>query len=93
MGIIHCDISPDNLIFDKENNLKLIDFGAAKLGEQQREEQKETYYKGSYTPPEQYYDVKKLVRGQTFMPSVQSGMKCLLAIKFHQPSNEHKKTN
>lgn len=93
MGIIHCDISPDNLIFDKENNLKLIDFGAAKLGEQQREEQKETYYKGSYTPPEQYYDVKKLVRGQIFMPSVQSGMKCLLAIKFHQPSNEHKKTN
>lgn len=60
MGIVHCDISPDNLIFDKENNLKLIDFGAAKLGEQQREEQKETYYKGSYTPPEQYYDVKTI---------------------------------
>ena len=69
MGIVHCDISPDNLIFDKENNLKLIDFGAAKLGERQREEQKkekekdsqkETYYKGSYTPPEQYSDVKAI---------------------------------
>ena len=69
MGIVHCDISPDNLIFDKENNLKLIDFGAAKLGERQREEQKkerekenqkETYYKGSYTPPEQYSDVQAI---------------------------------
>ncbi len=65
IGVVHCDISPDNLIFDKENNLKLIDFGAAKLREQQREEQekekqRETYYKGSYTPPEQYYDVKTI---------------------------------
>lgn len=64
MGIIHCDISPDNLIFCQKNHLKLIDFGAAKLKGyqkgQKKEIQKETYYKGSYTPPEQYYDVKEI---------------------------------
>lgn len=27
---------------------------------QKKEIQKETYYKGSYTPPEQYYDVKEI---------------------------------
>lgn len=53
--IIHCDISPDNMLFDREGNLKLIDFGAARKREYSEEE---TYYKESYTPPEQYYDVK-----------------------------------
>lgn len=52
-GIVHCDISPDNLIFDREGNLRLIDFGAARRSEKQKEE---VYYKGSYTAPEQYYD-------------------------------------
>ena len=52
-GIVHCDISPENLIFDKEGKLKLIDFGAASKSEKWKEE---TYYKGSYTPPEQYSD-------------------------------------
>ena len=52
-GIVHCDISPDNLLFDREGSLRLIDFGAARRSEKQKDE---TYYKGSYTAPEQYYD-------------------------------------
>ena len=50
IGIVHCDISPDNLIFNKEGQLKLIDFGAAK---NKKEEQ---YCKGGYTAPEQYLE-------------------------------------
>lgn len=52
-GIVHCDVSPDNLLFDREGSLRLIDFGAARRSEKKKEE---TYYKGSYTAPEQYYD-------------------------------------
>lgn len=53
IGIVHCDISPDNLIFNKEGQLKLIDFGAAKNKKKEEEEQ---YCKGGYTAPEQYLE-------------------------------------
>ena len=53
IGIVHCDISPDNLIFNKEGQLKLIDFGAAK---NKKKEKVEQYCKGGYTAPEQYLE-------------------------------------
>ena len=53
IGIVHCDISPDNLIFNNEGQLKLIDFGAAKNKKKEKEEQ---YCKGGYTAPEQYLE-------------------------------------
>ena len=53
IGIVHCDISPDNLIFNKEGQLKLIDFGAAKNKKKEKEEQ---YCKGGYTAPDQYLE-------------------------------------
>lgn len=53
IGIVHCDISPNNLIFNKEGQLKLIDFGAAKNKKKEKEEQ---YCKGGYTAPEQYLE-------------------------------------
>jgi len=28
--IVHCDLKPDNFLFDKDNNLKVIDFGMSK---------------------------------------------------------------
>ena len=53
IGIVQCDISPDNLIFNKDGQLKLIDFGAAKNKKKEKEEQ---YCKGGYTAPEQYLE-------------------------------------
>lgn len=57
-GIVHCDLSPDNMYILKNGTVKLIDFGAAK-----------NYIKGpssiifmkeGYAPPEQYMSNGKL---------------------------------
>lgn len=50
-GILHCDISPDNLMFDGRQTLRLIDFGAACQGMQAGAD---AVLKEGYAPPEQY---------------------------------------
>ena len=56
-GIIHCDISPDNLIFDREGHLTLIDFGAALRRGEPREEKE---LKAAYAPGELYQEKEKI---------------------------------
>ena len=56
-GILHGDISPDNLLFDKNGSLKLIDFGAALQKGKTRREKK---LKEGYAPVEQYQDKEKI---------------------------------
>lgn len=53
-GIIHRDISPDNLILGEGHTLTLIDFGAARDYSLLSEQTRSIILKGGYAPCEQY---------------------------------------
>lgn len=54
-GLIHRDISPDNLILGLDNRLHLIDFGAATMKQIDYNRRQTTIIlKKGYAPPEQY---------------------------------------
>ena len=53
-GLIHRDISPNNMILGMDNKLHLIDFGAAKIKPAHPGRQQTIILKKGYAPPEQY---------------------------------------
>ena len=53
LGVIHRDISPDNIMYLNQGICKLMDFGSARYFMQQDQELTSTVKRG-YTPEEQY---------------------------------------
>lgn len=58
-GILHRDISPDNLFICSDGHIKLIDFGAARFSDVDEAVTRSVILKPGYAPPEQYQTKSK----------------------------------
>ena len=55
-GLLHQDISPDNIILTKNNKAVLIDFGAARISEVRDNKTMTIFFKRGYSAEEQYIE-------------------------------------
>ena len=71
-GIIHRDISPDNIMVQSDGKLILLDLGAAKdldiQGKDGNVQSSQMVAKHGFSPVEQYGQAGKIGHGRTFTP-------------------------
>ncbi len=53
-GLLHRDISPDNILFQEEEKLVLIDFGSARVQDAVEQKSMTVLFKRGFSPEEQY---------------------------------------
>jgi serine/threonine protein kinase len=70
LELVHCDVSPENLLVGIDGICRLTDFGVARHGEVGRGPQKVTHGKPSYLAPEQVLGGKVDARSDVFAMGV-----------------------
>ena len=64
-GIVHRDIKPGNILFTEKGEVKIVDFGLAKMSHQSGDEEEVDIYKSAGTPG---YMAPEQIRGEELLP-------------------------